>query len=118
MKAIIFLFVALWLPLAHGEDWTTQQKLLGASAVILHAVDWGQTRYIANSNGRFYETNPFIGKYPSEDRVDAYFAITGLGLLALAHLLPEYRTVILGVWLGVELAATGNNYRIGIKVDF
>lgn len=117
MKLFVFLLMGLYIPFAHAQGWTVQQQVLAAAAVVVHTVDWGQTRYIAKSDGRFYETNPLLGRYPSTERVDAYFAITGFGLLALAHLLPEYRTAILGVWLGVELAATGNNYRIGIKVS-
>lgn len=104
---------------ARADEWTPEQRYMGAALAAVAAVDWAQTRYIADSGGRFYETNPIIGKYPSMRRVDTYFAASMLlGAVVLDALPTEYRDTALKAGLVLEVLVVSNNARIGVGVKF
>ena len=104
---------------ALADEWTPEQRYMGAALAAITVVDWAQTRYIADSRGRFYETNPLIGKYPSMRRVDTYFAASLLlGALVLDSLPTEYRDTALKAGLVLEVLVVSNNARIGVGVKF
>ena len=104
---------------ATAGEWTEDQKRMGAALAAVSVVDWAQTRYIAASNGRFYETNPVLGRYPSMRRVDTYFAASLLlGAVVLDALPTEYRDTALKAGLVLELLVVSNNARIGVGVKF
>ena len=90
-----------------------------AAALTAHAVDLAQTLEISRScreGGGYHETNPLLGRCPSQGRVLAYFAGTAAAL-ALAHYRYESHNTT-KAWLAVELLAMGNNYRIGLRGRF
>jgi hypothetical protein len=64
-----------------------------AAYLALHVADWGQTRNIAKHPDTWHETNPILGKHPSTSDVDRYFALTGLGHVALSKLLEDSPTL-------------------------
>ena len=104
---------------ATAGEWTEDQKRMGAALAAVSVVDWAQTRYIADSGGKFYETNPLIGKYPSMRRVDTYFAASLLlGAIVLDALPTEYRDTALKAGLVLEVLVVSNNARIGVGVKF
>lgn len=104
---------------ATAGEWTEDQKRMGAALAAVSVVDWAQTRYIADSGGKFYETNPILGKYPSMHRVDTYFAASLLlGAVVLDALPTEYRDTALKAGLVLELLVVSNNARIGVGVKF
>lgn len=104
---------------ATAGEWTEDQRRMGAALAAVAVVDWAQTRYIADSGGKFYETNPIIGKYPSMRRVDTYFAASLLLGAAVLDALPtEYRDTALKAGLVLELLVVSNNARIGVGVKF
>ena len=88
---------------------------VGTAALV---TDFVQTKSIVN-DPNYYETNKFLGKYPTQKEVENYF----LGLMVLHvtfnQLLPEkYRTV----W-NIKVAfdhgtAVHNNFRIGVSTRF
>ena len=102
-----------------ADEWTAEQRYMGAALAAVTVVDWAQTRYIADSAGRFYETNPVIGKAPSMRRVDTYFAASMLlGAAVLDGLPTEYRDMALKAGLVLEVLVVSNNARIGVGVKF
>ena len=106
---------------AHADEirpWTTTEKTLGVAALVLHTIDWRQTSYIAKNPHRFHETNPLIGRYPSTGRVNGYFLASGLVIAGLAHYFPEWRPILLGVYVGGQIANTHRNYQLGLRVSF
>lgn len=104
---------------ARADEWTPEQRYMGAALAAVTVVDWAQTRYIADSNGRFYETNPVLGRYPSMRRVDTYFAASMLvGAIVLDALPTEYRDTALKAGLVLEVLVVSNNARIGVGVKF
>ena len=80
--------------------------------------DWAQTRYITDSDD-FYEKNPILGHYPSDNDVNKYF-ITSLILTNLiGELLPETQSNWFYVTVAVvETAQVTLNYSIGIRMKF
>lgn len=104
---------------AHADDWTRTDTALEATWLVLHAVDWGQTRYIAKNPDRFYEQNPILGKHPSVGRVNAYSALTSVAHYGVSQWLsPANRRIWQSVTIGFAAGTVAHNYHIGVKVDF
>ena len=116
----LFLALCLWASTAQGgEAWDTTDKALGAAALTLWAVDWGQTRYIAKNPDRFYEYNQLLGEHPSVARVNNYFIGVGIaGYLLADYLSSDNRKLFLGTFAVIELGVTSHNRYLGIKVAF
>ena len=113
MRKFFFALIATFALQAQAQttntEWTTTQYALLTSALTLHVVDWGQTRTIAMNPDKYHETNPILGRHPSTGKVNTYFAATALLIPTLAHLIPEWRSEILMLWVGVEAVATARN---------
>lgn len=85
----------------------------------LHVTDWAQTRTIARNPEKHSENNPVLGQHPHQDKVDAYFALTGLTKLYLDDKLPKrYQKSFQDLMIGIEKGAVGNNIIAGIKTKF
>jgi hypothetical protein len=102
-----------------ADKWSTQDKSLEATYLVLKFVDWRQTRYIAKNPDKYYEMNPMLGKHPSTKEVDAYFITTAILHPIVSHYLPKkYRTW----WQAITITMSGtcvvNNFAVGIKMDF
>lgn len=90
-----------------------------AAALTAHAVDLAQTLEISRScreGGGYSETNPLLGRCPSQGKVLAYFAGTAAALTLAHYKFESHNTT--KAWLAVELLAVGNNYRIGLRGRF
>lgn len=95
------------------------KRLKDALQAGLFLTDWAQTRNIAQNPDKFYETNKILGRHPHKDKVDAYFALTGLAQLYAADKLPgKWRDRLQNLVIGVESGYVGNNYKLGIKAKF
>lgn len=99
-------------------DWSTLDKSLLLGATTFHLVDWGQTRTIAYNPNRWTENNPFLGKHPSVGEVNNYFLSRLILVPLAAHLLPEYRTIILSIWFGAGVGFSAHNHSIGIRMTW
>lgn len=101
---------------AHAD--TTDAALLGGALAAL-AVDWGQTRAIAQQPMRYEERNPILGQHPSIGRVNSYFALAMIGTAGLALALPrEHSRIFLGGLILLETAVVVSNHGIGIRARF
>lgn len=120
MKKIAFLFGFLFLlnhPV-HAANWTKQDTQLQLAYTALHVIDWGQTRYIA-THEEYYEVNAFLGKDPSIQSVDIYFASTLVGHTLVSYLLPpDWRKIWQIVWIGAKFKTVADNYSLGISIHF
>lgn len=106
-------------PTGIGSNWTDEDTQRQITYALLHATDWGQSRDIKNHPG-LKETNPILGKHPHDDKVDAYFATTGLGHVAAALLLqdPQLRKLFQMGTIGMEGMVTNKNAKIGLGYKF
>lgn len=116
---VLFLFVR---PSLAADPWTKAQIGQQVAFTVLLAADWSQTRSetdLPPEQRQFYETNPILGRYPSTDEVDTYFAAVAVGHALVSHALPsKWRNVWQYVWIARESYSVVNNYRIGVELDF
>ena len=119
MRWLLALLVAAALSApARASDWTTTERAMLASALVLHVADWSQTLQIADQPDRHFERNPILGRHPSRGEVNAYFSATALALVLLADALPQYRRAFLGGWIAVQAVVVHNNLGIGLRIGF
>jgi len=129
MRKIIFF--AFWLllvtPAIAGDKWTKEDTVRQIAFTVVEGMDWLQTKEIAR-NPKYYETNWYLGKYPSQNKVDKYFAICTLGHALVSYLLPV-KTEVYGFkvyprqawqyfWIGLEAGCVSHNLNIGIRISF
>ena len=119
------LLIALWLlghilevGTAHAE-WTPADTKREAIWLGIHAIDWGQTRYIAEHPDKFSERNFILGKHPSVGRVNTYFVLTSaLHYWLMRRVEPEVRKMLQWVTIGVGASNVANNYHLGVRIGF
>jgi hypothetical protein len=120
-KTILILTILLFLntPSRAFEEWTTTDTKLQLTYSVLYILDWGQTRYIAKHPETYYEKNIFFGRHPSVGQVDTYFFNTLWLHAGISYLLSQpYRKYWQCIWIIREAHAVGNNYMMGIKIEF
>lgn len=117
---ILFLLISVFVSSSvfAADKWIKEDITREAVFVGLQIVDWQQTRYIAKSD-EFTEINPILGKYPSRSEVNAYFAFTTLGHIAVTHVLPQrHRKYWQYAWIGLQAFTVGRNATIGVRFDW
>lgn len=104
---------------AYADNWTASQKVGEGSYLVLHTIDWMQTRWIAKHGPAYYESfNTILGRNPSVGRVNMWFASTTILQPMIANMLPgKWRDIWIGAGIGVEFNLTTHNTSIGIKMD-
>jgi len=101
------------------DPWREEDTERLVASTVLQAVDWRQTKHIAKNGHKFYECNPYLGKHPSQNKVDLYFAASFAGKTLGAYLLPEdWRRRWQWVCIGISAGCVGYNYSIGIEMEF
>jgi len=125
MKYLILLPMLLpCLGFAQGE-WPSKNAYLEAAYQTLNAVDWGQTRYIAQHPEAFHEIDSAwaTGEHPSVETTDRYMVASavihyGITRALLYFELPSWCTAFQVISVGDKLRVTFGNAAIGIKVSF
>lgn len=103
----------------NADPMTKEQKVTQGAYLSVHAIDWGQTRYIAKNPGGHSELNPILGEHPSVGEVDRYMAATALLHTGITKSLPsKYRKYWQIFTIGVEAGTVTRNIQMGVKVDF
>lgn len=117
---LLALMIALApMPLWAAEDWSKTDIAFEAAYLTLHVVDWGQTLDIVNRHETYHERNPILGKHPTREQVNTYFALTALAHIAIAHWLDTpYRNYFQIATIALEVAVIDNNYAIGLRMAF
>lgn len=101
------------------DEWSTRDYTLQATWTVLHIVDWGQTLDTAKNPDRFYEKNPLMGEHPSVSRVNTFMALGAVINPLFIHVLPsKWRPYFQAVFIAEKVYCVGNNYRIGLHVNF
>jgi hypothetical protein len=96
---------------------TTNNALLASSTLALSA-DWIQTRDIKN-HPEYKESNPILGDYPSDARIDIYFASVVVINAVLGKTLSEkWANRYLASMTVLQMAVAGRNATMGLKVNF
>ncbi len=110
---LAFASISLLTPVSSfGEKWDTTEIALYATALTLDYVDYRQTIEIVRSD--YYETNPILGKYPSESRVRNHFILSAIGSYLIADNIKHRKVFLIGFIL-VEALFVNHNISIGIR---
>lgn len=100
-----------------GELTELEQKreLLVYTTLTLDAM---QTLDIKN-HPDLYETNPLLGRHPSDAKIVAYFVGAGFGHYAVAKALPsEYRAAWQYGWAALEITTIIRNRKLNLRFNF
>jgi hypothetical protein len=98
--------------------WTADDTAREAAYQTLAAVDWAQTLNIQTDPTR-HELNPILGQHPSQNKINKYFIITGLGHAAIAYMLsPTYRKIFEISTITLEVGTVGHNITVGVGMKF
>lgn len=112
---VILLFTSF--PANASDKWDTTDKTMFITSSMLLAVDWRQTKRIAENPDDFRERNPILGSHPSKRDVNRYFFAAVIGNYLMADLLPSSHRKL---WLGGVIIGTvgcvGNNLNIGLGI--
>ena len=121
MKIILLSIILLFTSHAYAQwsTWTDDEQRMFVASNIAIVADWATTRDISRRYDEgYYETNLFIGPYPSRDLVDLYF----IGLLVSNYYLADYTNKYRFYYLTFRTATHGhaaiNNVNIGIRLRF
>lgn len=100
--------------------WSQRDRALAVGFVTTLLIDAAQTRRLARGGWRGYdESNPILGRHPSEGRVNAYTAVAGLAVLGVAAAAPKRaRPWVLGAALAVEAYALAMMSSRGVAIRF
>lgn len=118
MKYIIALWLCLLMSVSNAETrpWTDEEKMLGATALTLHAIDTSQTSY-AMRHG-YKELNPILGTHPHEDKLAAFFVLSALGVYYFLDNQEDNRKTTLYIIIGAKSMIVGRHAGMGLKVRF
>jgi hypothetical protein len=101
------------------RDWRIAADVTSSAAVASLACDGGTTDQFLHDSP-WEETNPVLGRDPSELRLWSYLGAIGAGVIASDLLLraehPKIATAIAAVVLGVELESVAVNMHVGAGV--
>ena len=83
-----------------------------------HLQDWAQTRKASRDPNHYRELNSDLGDHPSQDRVNLYMALRGLGHYGLSQVLPDEIAVPLQIaTLAQTYNAVQNNRKSGMEIN-
>lgn len=120
LLTILFICLATSVSGADNKLWTTEDYTLEAAYLVLHSIDWLQTREIA-TNDKFYEAanQVMLSKYPTLQEVDIYFALSGIGHILVSHFLPKKGIFSRNNWqaltIGISASCVSLNFQIGVR---
>ena len=102
----------------YQEPLTQTDKVNVVLFNVLQGIDMLQTLEIAN-NDKYHETNPILGKHPSEAQVITYFIARGLAHYELLKIIPQkYRNIYHTYNIVYNYDTIRDNHNIGIRIDF
>lgn len=124
MKTVLFAVITFLLvpaqPAQAFDPWAKEDTAREVGYLVLHLVDWGQTRDISRRGGEgYWEVNPVLGKHPSVRRVDSYFTFSALAHIGIAYALPhDWRRRFQYTTAGLKAGLVIHNNKIGLRVNF
>lgn len=123
MLRVILAAMALAASTAHADEWRTEDTQRETAYLVLHAMDWAQTRNIARNPNQYSESGviarSMIGAHPSVAQVNQYMIGSAVLQYAIARALPsECRKVFQYVTIIDAGVSVSGNFRIGLTIGF
>ena len=115
MKRLMLSVLCLFLltSCASPRSWTRQEKVAAGFFLLAHSADAITTSQLTDHGN--YETNPILGKYPSDTKVGVYFSLTAIGALIVSHFNPDLRKPLLYGYGTLNTGLAIHNYTINKK---
>jgi hypothetical protein len=106
-----------------ADEWTHADAQREYAYLVLHAIDWAQTRTIARNPDKYAEggivASRVIGAHPDVWQVDSYMIGSAFLVMAVSRALPaEYRRVFQYVTIGDSAYSVAHNFNIGLMINF
>lgn len=119
IKWILVLILFFPISASAFAPWSRQDIALESTYVAIHILDWGTTLDIADNPSKYYEYNPILGRHPSREKVNLFFA-AGIPLhLGITYALPKrWRPYWQYFSIGMNGICVINNFSIGLKLSF
>lgn len=121
MKTIKFLFfvlIAANIGNAFASDLTSVEQKRELLVYTTLMLDAAQTLDIKN-HPDLHETNPLLGRHPSDVKVVAYFIGAGFAHNAITKALPsEYRSTWQFGWAALEIGTIIRNHQLNLRFNF
>ncbi|MEK6749412.1 MAG: hypothetical protein AABY83_09430 [Pseudomonadota bacterium] len=120
LLSIVFGLSVLGYP-ERGMAWTQGDSWWEGAYLILHVMDWGQTRDISTRCriGEYRELNPVLGACPATQRVNQYFLATAALHAGLTYVLPtDMRRMFQVGTIGLQFSVVNSNAQIGLNIAF
>jgi len=95
---------------ATAKPWTKEEKVLLGASCLAALADTITT--LDGLHRGAEETNPIMGRHPSDTMVVSVMAIAQISTIIAAHYLSDFREWILGVKTVANAACTFHNLRI------
>lgn len=119
MRMIFLIIVLTCFSCATTDKWSNTEKTKEAAWLILHAVDYSQTRYAMERPDEFKELNSLLGEHPSEGRLNLLTLVTGVGhVLITDYAGKKYRSLFQNITLGFKVGTVANNFYVGAKIEW
>lgn len=119
LTSFYFVLIILLISGCGKDQWTKRDIQYEVAYGILHAIDYGQTKYISTHPEDYYELNPVLGKHPSPEIVDLYFPLSMAFHIWLTDLIPvEHRRKWQMFSIMVKGGLVYHNYSGGICIEF
>ena len=123
-RILLFFFVisspsnAVELSKYYKEPLTDTDKAGIIAFNILQTIDLLQTLEITR-NDNYYETNPILGRDPSDAQIFSYFIARGIAHYHTTKMIPEkYRNIWHGYNILYNYDVIQDNHNIGIRINF
>ena len=112
---LVLLLVSLNSNAGSWSDWTTEDKSLMKTYVVLNVIDVAQTHYIIKNGG--VEHNPLLGNSPSAKDILQH-KLVGLGIIYLfTDIIEDNRREFLITINAVQLLVISNNLVVMLQFD-
>ena len=100
-----------------ADKWDKEDIALQSIFTIETLIDWKQTKTFIQAGGK--ESNPFLGAYPSQKKIDILIGSSILLHAGISHILPKkYRNYWQLIFIGIEAQAIHHNYQTGVRINF
>jgi hypothetical protein len=94
---------------ASARPWTAQEKIMLSISCLAVVADMTTTINRMHDGG--YETNPTMGKHPSDGTVISVMALTQVVTIIVAHYWGPWRSMVLGIKTGINAGFAFHNVR-------
>lgn len=99
--------------------WSKQDIACEVTWQLLHGIDWLQTRKIARNPDKYHEVNPLLGRHPSTEKVDMYFAAGAIAHVVITdHIPPKHRWFWHMISISISGLLVNQNFNIGLGIEF